>query len=181
LDITNSQISGTDFIEMRYAEVLMNTAEAAVELGKLSEGFEVLKTIRKRAGIDETTPADPELVGKLYGLDPNMNQSDMRQVLRDERYVEFAFEQKRLWDLRRWMIMDEIMTGQQKRFALVLHQESGQPGGYTYTLIDRDFSPMIYNQNMYFLPLSTATLQGNPKLPQTKGWENGTFDPQANL
>jgi hypothetical protein len=29
--------------------------------------------------------------------------------------------------------------------------------------------------------LSTATLQGNPKLPQTKGWENGTFDPQANL
>ncbi|WP_164112829.1 MULTISPECIES: RagB/SusD family nutrient uptake outer membrane protein [Sphingobacterium] len=181
LDITNSQISGTDFIEMRYAEVLMNMAEAAMESNKLNEAFDVLKTIRKRAGINETTPGDIELAGKLYGLDPNMGQAAMRQAIQDERYIEFAFEQKRLWDLRRWKLMDQIMVGQQKRFALVLHQQAGEPGGYTYTLTEKDFSPMIYNQNMYFLPLSTATLQGNSKLQQTKGWGNGTFDPLAGM
>lgn len=181
LDITNSQISGTDFIEMRYAEVLMNMAEAALETGRLAEAFDVLKTIRKRAGITETTAGDPELAGKLYGLNPAMGQTEMRQAVRDERYIEFAFEQKRLWDLRRWKAMDQIMVGQQKRFALVLHQQAGAPGGYTYTLTERDFSPMIYNQNMYFLPLSTATMQGNAKLQQTKGWGNGIFDPLAGL
>ncbi|MNI39404.1 SusD family protein [compost metagenome] len=110
-----------------------------------------------------------------------MGQTEMRQAVRDERYIEFAFEQKRLWDLRRWKAMDQIMVGQQKRFALVLHQQAGAPGGYTYTLTERDFSPMIYNQNMYFLPLSIATMQGNAKLQQTKGWGNGIFDPLAGL
>lgn len=181
LDITNSQISGTDFIEMRYAEVLMNMAEAALETGRSAEAFDVLKMIRKRAGITETTLGDPELAGKVYGLDPAMGQAEMRQAIRDERYIEFAFEQKRLWDLRRWKLMDQIMVGQQKRFALVLHQQAGSPGGYTYTLTERDFSPMIYNQNMYFLPLSTATIQGNAKLKQTKGWGDGTFDPLAGM
>ncbi|OOG18870.1 RagB/SusD family nutrient uptake outer membrane protein [Sphingobacterium sp. CZ-UAM] len=181
LDITNSQISGTDFIEMRYAEVLMNMAEAALETGRLVEAFDALKAIRKRAGIAEITVGDPELAGKLYGLSPGMGQTEMRQAVRDERYIEFAFEQKRLWDLRRWKAMDQIMVGQQKRFALVLHQQAGAPGGYTYTLTERDFSPMIYNQNMYFLPLSTATMQGNAKLQQTKGWGNGIFDPLAGL
>ncbi len=181
LNLTTSQQSGVDFIEIRYAEVMMNYAEAACELGKLSEAFNVLTTIRKRAGINETTPDDPSLAGKMYGLDPNMNQMQMRQALRDERYIEFAFEQKRLWDLRRWMIMDKVMVGQNKRHALVLHTAPGAPGGYTYRLIDKDDSPMIYNTNMYFLPLSTATMQGNPNLEQTKGWDNGTFDPQAGL
>ncbi len=181
LTITTCQTSGVDFIDIRFAEVMMNYAEAACELGKLSEAFDVLKTIRKRAGINETTPEDSELAGKVYGLDPNMNQSQMRQAIRDERFVEFAFEQKRLWDLRRWMIMDKVMVGQNKRHALALNVSAGAPGGYTYTLIDKDDSPMIYNTNMYFLPLNTETMQGNPNLEQTKGWGNGTFDPQEGL
>lgn len=181
LDITNSQISGTDYIEMRYAEVLMNYAEAAMELNKLAEAFDVLKQIRKRAGINETTPGDASLAGKLYGLNPGMGQAEMREAIQDERYVEFAFEQKRLWDLRRWRLMHLKMTGKDKRHAMILNTDASKPGGFSYTLYDRDNAPMIYNENMYFLPLSTATIQGNANLKQTKGWGDGTFDPLAGM
>ncbi|MET7256003.1 RagB/SusD family nutrient uptake outer membrane protein [Dyadobacter fermentans] len=177
LDITNSQISGTDYIDMRYAEVLMNYAEAAMELNKLPEAFDVLKQIRKRAGINETTPGDASLAGKFYGLSPAMTQAEMRQAIQDERYIEFAFEQKRLWDLRRWRLMHLKMTGKDKRHAMILNTDASKPGGFTYTLYDRDNAPMVYNENMYFLPLSTATIQGNANLKQTKGWGDGTFDP----
>ena len=69
------------------------------------------------------------------------------------------------------------MTGKDKRHAMILNTDASKPGGFTYTLYDRDNAPMVYNENMYFLPLSTATIQGNANLKQTKGWGDGTFDP----
>lgn len=178
LSITDAQASGTDYIDIRLAEVMLNYAEAAVEVGKNDEAFDMLKQIRKRAGIHETS-TDPELKGKLYGLDPNMNQTEMREAVREERFVEFLFEQKRLWDMRRWMIYDQIMNGQGKRHALVLNKQAN--GDYTWYLFDRDNTPMITNQNIYFLPMKRGEMSNNPNLEQTKGWENGTFDPQAGL
>ena len=52
---------------------------------------------------------------------------------------------------------------------------------YTTYLFDRDNTPMITNQNIYFLPMKRSEMSNNPNLEQTKGWENGTFDPQAGL
>ena len=51
----------------------------------------------------------------------------------------------------------------------------------TRYLFDRDNTPMITNQNIYFLPMKRGEMSNNPNLEQTKGWENGTFDPQAGL
>ena len=74
ISISDCQKSGTDYIDIRLAEVMLNYAEAAVEMvGKQGEAFEILKQIRERAGINETS-SDPELKGKVYGLNPNMNQ-----------------------------------------------------------------------------------------------------------
>lgn len=177
LSITDCQSSGTDYIDIRLAEVLLNYAEAAVEVGKLDEAFDVLKQIRNRAGINETS-TDPELKGMLYGLNPNMNQIEMREAVREERFIELLFEQKRLWDMRRWMIYDQ-MNGQEKRHALVLNKKAD--GNYSWYLFDRDNTPMISNENMYFLPMRRGEMTNNPNLEQTKGWEGGTFDPQAGL
>lgn len=179
LSITDCQNSGTDFIDIRLAEVMLNYAEAAVEVGRLGEAFGMLKQIRERAGIKETVPGDPELAGKEYGLDPGMGQDAMRQAVRDERFVELLFEQKRLWDLRRWMIHHETMIGQDKRHALVL--TLNPDGNYDWYLFDRDNTPMKNDVNMYFLPMRRGEMSNNPNLEQTKGWENGTFDPQAGL
>jgi hypothetical protein len=178
ISISDCQKSGTDYIDIRLAEVMLNYAEAAVEVGKQGEAFEMLKQIRERAGINETS-SDPELKGKVYGLNPNMNQSEMREAVREERFIELLFEQKRMWDLRRWMIYDKLMIGQEKRHALVMNKQTD--GTYTTYLFDRDNTPMIAKQNMYFLPIKRSELSNNPNLEQTKGWENGTFDPQAGL
>ena len=101
----------------------------------------------------------------------------MREAVREERFIELLFEQKRLWDMRRWMIYDKLMNGQGKRHALVMNKQADNT--YTTYLFDRDNTPMITNQNIYFLPMSE--MSNNPNLEQTKGWENGTFDPQAGL
>ena len=178
ISISDCQKSGTDYIDIRLAEVMLNYAEAAVEVGKQGEALEILKQIRERAGINETS-SDPELKGKVYGLNPNMNQSEMREAVREERFIELLFEQKRMWDLRRWMIYDKLMIGQEKRHALVMNKQTD--GTYTTYLFDRDNTPMIAKQNMYFLPIKRSELSNNPNLEQTKGWENGTFDPQAGL
>ena len=178
ISISDCQKSGTDYIDIRLAEVMLNYAEAAVEVGKQGEAFEIRKQIRERAGINETS-SDPELKGKVYGLNPNMNQSEMREAVREERFIELLFEQKRMWDLRRWMIYDKLMIGQEKRHALVMNKQTD--GTYTTYLFDRDNTPMIAKQNMYFLPIKRSELSNNPNLEQTKGWENGTFDPQAGL
>ena len=53
--------------------------------------------------------------------------------------------------------------------------------GVRCILFDRDNTPMITNQNIYFLPMKRGEMSNNPNLEQTKGWENGTFDPQAGL
>lgn len=178
LSIAQCQVSGADFIDIRLAEVMLNYAETAVELNKLQEAFDVLKQIRARAGIDEFS-ADPTLSGKTYGLDPNMNQDQMRQAVRDERCIELLFEQKRLWDLRRWRIAHIELSGNGKRSAMVLTKQGD--GTYKYRIVDKDENdPMIYSEKMYFLPISQDEIRNNPNLAQNKDW-GGTFDPSAGL
>lgn len=90
----------------RYAEILLNRAEAAYELGLLkgdaalkSEAFDMIAKIRERA---EATPhpingAPADLTNKYsYPLDENL------QFIREERGRELCFENHRWWDIRRW-------------------------------------------------------------------------------
>ncbi|MET0638004.1 MAG: RagB/SusD family nutrient uptake outer membrane protein [Chitinophagaceae bacterium] len=76
--------STNDFIEFRYAEVLLNFAEAVVESGSadIAEATAAINAIRRRAGHLTTIAITPELVQR-------------------ERKVELAFENKRMWDLMR--------------------------------------------------------------------------------
>lgn len=86
------------WIEMRYAEVLLNQAEAAYELFTAGQGITYqataltnLNLIRERAGATLAT------LGTLTGID----------VIRKERRKELAFENKTWWDLKRWRILDK--------------------------------------------------------------------------
>lgn len=86
---------GTDWIEIRYAEVLMNLAEAACETDRQSEAIDLIGQIRARAGIDAGGNG-------LYGLESSYNKEDLLELIIKERFIEFAFENKRFWDMRRW-------------------------------------------------------------------------------
>ncbi len=97
------------FILMRYAEILLNAAEAASELMLAGEpapagdnleqiATDAIRDIRERAG------ADP-LISSLAG------QSGL-EIIRKERRKELAFENKILWDIRRWRTQhSEMLNG----------------------------------------------------------------------
>jgi hypothetical protein len=71
----------------------MNLAECANETGRLAESKDLVKLIRKRGGIVE---------GNFdFGLAIATNTAEMRELILQERQVEFALEGMRYWDLRR--------------------------------------------------------------------------------
>ncbi len=103
--------SEQSFILMRYAEIQLNAAEAASELTLAGEAapagdnyqqiaYDAIKDIRERAG------ADP-----LAGISDLTGQSGL-QIIRKERTKELAFENKTLWDIRRWRTQhSDILNG----------------------------------------------------------------------
>lgn len=91
--------SAQPYIELRYAEVLLNFAEIACGAGHMDEAVEILQRIRARAGYT----ADNN-----YGLQSDLasNQAACMSAILYERQIEFAYEGKRFDDLRRWMLFD---------------------------------------------------------------------------
>jgi hypothetical protein len=94
-DHNQARLSTVPWIEMRYAELLLNLAEAANEIGKGTEALTHLTAIRQRAGIENTN-------GR-YGLDAGLeaDKTAMRDAILNERRIELAFENKRPVDMRR--------------------------------------------------------------------------------
>lgn len=87
----------TGYILMRYADILLNYAEAKIELNQIDASvINAINLVRSRAG-------QP---GIALG-----SQAQMRQIVRRERAVEFAGEGLRLYDLRRWDLVVPAMNG----------------------------------------------------------------------
>ncbi len=82
------------WVFFRLGEIYLNAAEAAYELGETAEAIEYLNILRERAGFP-----------------PNSLTSIDRDRIRNERRVELAFEDHRLWDLIRWRIAHEVWNG----------------------------------------------------------------------
>ena len=87
----------TPYILMRYAEILLMYAEAQLEQG-ITDATVVnsLNAVRTRAGQPATTATD---------------KAKLRQLIRRERAVEFAVEGIRLFDIRRWGIVLDVLNG----------------------------------------------------------------------
>lgn len=145
------------WIELRYAEVLLNYAEAQNEVLSSPDQsvYDAVNLIRKRAGI--TT----ELV--LGTLD----KTKMRELIKNERYVELCFEGKRYWDLRRWKEADKVLNN--KKGLGVIITKTGNSFSYEYLPVDPQ--NMVFSQKMYFMPIPQSELTKNRKLTQNPGWE----------
>ena len=88
--------SAAPLIELRYAEVLLNLAEAACGAGDVSAALGYLNQVRQRAGVPDRTTAD--FIGD--------EQAACMSAILYERQIEFAYEGKRFDDMRRWMLFD---------------------------------------------------------------------------
>ena len=80
------------WVHMRYAEVLLNYAEACIELGEQDEAKQYINMVRRRVGMPDITDSGDALVRRYH----------------NERRIELAFEQHRFFDVRRWMIGDQV-------------------------------------------------------------------------
>ncbi len=185
-----------DLVELRYAEVMLNLAECAAETGRDAEAVSLLKDIRKRAGI---TPNDDN----MYGLASNLTGKALIDAVMLERRIELAYEGKRFWDMRRRMMFNDpeyqgfirhsieiSLTPEKKNLDLSqLAKEFNDNGEinmstteyfkyFTTKLIDIDSKyTWDVTENHYFFALPKRHLEQNKLLEQTKGWNDGTFDP----
>jgi hypothetical protein len=149
-----------NFPIFRYAEILLNYAEALNESGNTAEAFNQLKAIRLRAGIPlGTTP------GFQHGLSVTMTQAEMRIAIRNERRIELAFEEHRFWDIRRWKIAETVAN----REVYGIRATVAGAGVFTYAVepVDRlYFNP----QKNYFYPIAFAEMNANPNMDQNPGY-----------
>ncbi|MBO9620153.1 MAG: RagB/SusD family nutrient uptake outer membrane protein [Niabella sp.] len=173
---------------MRYAELLLNYAECANELGKSSEALGVLYQIRQRANISAGA-------GNNYGVTAS-SQADLRTAIINERQVELAYEGFRFGDLRRWRRYDILNNqGTRKAMLLMLNKGAALPANtdnimtatvranFSAVLLDNVDQNTSANQkyaldlNHWFFALNPAQISQEPDmLPQNKEW-GGSFDP----
>lgn len=91
--------SSRNWIIIRYAEILLNYAEALNEAGgSRSQVLNAIQPLRDRVNM-------PSLLAHT-GL---ATQSDIRNFIRRERTVELAMEEHRAWDLRRWNVAEQAL------------------------------------------------------------------------
>lgn len=176
----------TCYFNIRYAEVLLNKAEAAIKLGgKDSEAKTLINKIRNRAGIGDYTG------------------SDLMTELKTQRRLEFAFEcpGHRYFDLLRWSeaahksTIDELNTPSRGLWISRKGIESDKVGenGYPAQPGDEGYiTPKFYTFNMskmtsvynrkfdnsryYFTPFSSTTLRDYKQLQQNPGWTGFNYD-----
>jgi hypothetical protein len=147
---------------IRYADILLMDAEASNEIGNTDQAYKQLKAIRNRAGIQ------PGADG-MYGLTPSMTKDSMRSAIQNEREVEFAYEDQRFWDLRRWKLGESVMNGLQLT-AMRIDKQSN--GSFTYTVvpINQPNGKLVFLERNYLFPMEQAELGRDPMLIQNPGY-----------
>lgn len=185
-----------DYPLFRYAEVLLNYAEAKAELGQCTQDVldETINVLRDRVDMPHLT-VNPEMDPKYakYGLDALLIE------IRRERRVELSFEYLRYQDLMRWAWGDKLKervlgmrledsafsdprydgnitkagsSNAGKNPVYVFVAEDGKQyidayGGTNYAVERRSFDPA----KDYLRPIPSSAIAANPALGQNPGWE----------
>ena len=156
---------------IRYTEIFLAFAEAANDAwGPKSDptgigftAYDVIKAIRERAGLatNEIGVALPE--GDVYLEECASDQAKMTNLIRNERRIELCFENKRFWDLRRWLLpLNETVNG----VEINRNEETGE---LTYKLLvveKREFD----NSYQCYGPIPKGEVLKWSNLKQNKGW-----------
>ena len=146
------------WVLFRYAEILLNYAEAMVNAFdnpdyKDSEftlsAREAVNQVRGRA--DVNMPALPE----------NLTKDEFLKRLKNERRVELAFEGHRFWDVRRWKDLQNTAN----IYAVKVEKKND---GFVYTPFLLETRTIT--DNLYFYPISNVEKYKNPNLGQNPGW-----------
>lgn len=142
--------SGTDYATFRYAEILLNKAEAAFKLNNKEAALGALNQIRNRAGVLPLTSVDMEKI-------------------QDERKVELAFEEHRYYDIRRWRIAEEVIA---KDLHTAYAFYDFRINAYTYEFVPAGNAAGTrkFLKKHYYLPIMPNRISNNPNLTENPGY-----------
>ncbi len=133
-------------INIRYAEVLLNYAEALLELGNKTEAAKYINMVRNRAGL-------PDFTG------------DIVKALRHERKIEFYGEDLRWYDIRRWKIIKDVYA--EKLYGIDITEVTED--GVTTTTWKRVYGMQaenVFKEKMYWFPIRGEEIKRAPQIVQ---------------
>lgn len=146
------------WIEMRYAEVMLNRAEADYELAatnsaNVTDAFNIINEIRSRAGAVQLANASAMTI----------------DTIRKERRKELAFENKTYWDLKRWRIFDKEQNGTIYRILMPFY--SSQAGKYFFDArTDERNDVYTYDTRWYYEQIPGGAISKSNNLIQNPGY-----------
>ena len=142
-------------ILIRYAEVLLNKAEALAELSwdqNSVEALQALNDVRGRVGLPSRQTASKE---------------EFMEFVRHERMVELAGEGFRYWDLRRWRLAEEVINGKNVHGVKITKTDSG----FNYEHVDADNgNKRIFYDRYYHFAIPESERSKNPLCHNNQGW-----------
>ncbi|MFH5884487.1 RagB/SusD family nutrient uptake outer membrane protein [Halalkalibaculum sp. DA3122] len=141
------------WIFIRYAEILLNYAEASIELDEEGDARTALNAIRERAGM-------PDIPATETG-------QDLMERYRNERRIELAFEDHRYFDVRRWMIAPDVYENGE---GVNIIGRLNNNGSYTFEYNIVEIDQRQWNDNAYFLPIPRYEMERNENLEQNPGY-----------
>jgi hypothetical protein len=165
---SGGSIKPKSFPVFRYAETLMNYAEALNELDGPYTEYGITVTGRDE---DEILNAFNQIRFRagLPGITALPSREDMRELIKRERRVEFACEGHRYHDIRRWGEAYEAYN--RPVLGLNIKARVGQREQfYTITVLNDDKARRYFDYRNYFWPLPKWALNKNSKLDQNPGW-----------
>lgn len=145
--------SDQDWIFIRYAEVLLNYAEAKNEAsGPDQSVYDAINAIRSRASVN------------MPPLTAGLTKDQMRDKIRNERRIELAFEEHRFFDIRRWKIAESLLNN----VGLIGMKMTKSGSTITYTRYV--FETRGFPSKLYVLPIPQSEIDKNPAAKQINGW-----------
>lgn len=150
-------MSGQNYVFYRYAEVLLNYAEAQNEaVGPDASVYEAINEVRRRSDL-------PEL---LSGL----SKTEMRDAIHRERRVELCFEDKRYFDNKRLAQGPETMGTPRHNMVIRNTVPSDNSGTWVYHVEVEKKYTVKFEPKQYMSPIPQNVIDQNPKISQNPGY-----------
>lgn len=169
-----------NWIIFRYAEILLNYAEAvneaygpdAVPAGYTMSARDALNKVRERVKYPQYDLPDNKwpvgmpknVTGSLPPVPRGLSKDEFRQRLEHERRVEFLYEEHRYFDLNRW----------KKRTAMTVYAQiiEKDPSTGALEFSARSLMKKYWDDKYYLFPILVDEIEKSPNLKQNPGWDN---------
>ena len=157
-------LDASNYVYFRYADVLLGYAEAKIELGQIDQSvIDAIDKVRIRAGI-------PKL--SVSYAKSSFDQSELRSIVRRERKIELAFENRAYWDLIRWRTAEIVLN--QPVYGIDIVPVGDGTYNYNKVLI---YNMTFYPSKNYLFPIWQGWIDKNPLIKAQNGgpdnWVNG--------